>query len=148
MKTHERTDVRDIVRNAIAFCGEAGKEATLAKIAKKDSQFVQNGYYTYALDLSGTVLAHPVDTDLTGRNLIDLKDPNEKPFVRRIIDTAKTKGYGFVDYKWHIPNSKDELRKTVYFERVDGMILCCGFYVSDEDFLTSLFKCYDYAGPM
>jgi cytochrome c len=148
MNTDARTEVRDLVQNAIAFCEEAGKDAALAEIANKNGRFVRNEYYTYALDLSGTILAHPVDTELTGRNLIELEDSNEKPFVQRIIDTAKTKGYGFIDYIWHIPSSKDELRKTVFLERVDELVLCCGFYTTEEDFLTSLFKCYDYAGPM
>ena len=148
MNNTERIEVRDLVQNAIAFCEEAGKEAVLAEIADRNGRFVRNGYYTYALDLSGTVLAHPVDTELTGRNLIQLEDSNEKPFVQRIIEMAKTKGYGFIDYIWHIPSSKEELRKTVFLERVDDLVLCCGFYTTEEEFLKTLFKCYDYAGPM
>ncbi len=148
MNTDARTEVRELVQNAIAFCEEAGKDAALAEIADNNGRFVRNGYYTYALDLSGTILAHPVDPELTGRNLINLQDCNEKPFVQRIIDIAKTKGYGFIDYIWHLPSSREELRKTVFLERVDELVLCCGFYTTEQDFLTSLFKCYDYAGPM
>ena len=148
MNTDARTEVRDVVQDAIVLCEEAGKDAVLAEIANKNGRFVRNGYYTYALDLSGTMLAHPVDTELTGRNLIKLEDSNEKPFVQRIIDLAKTKGYGFIDYIWHLPSTKEELRKTVFLERVDELVLCCGFYTTEEDFLKSLFKCYDYAGPM
>lgn len=148
MNANERTEVRELVQNAIAFCEETGKDAALAEIANKNGRFVRNGYYTYALDLAGTILAHPVDTELTGRNLIDLEDSNGKPFIQRILDTAKTRGYGFADYQWHLPSSKEELYKTVFFERVDGMVLCCGFYTTEEDYLKSLFKCYDYACPM
>jgi cytochrome c len=148
MNTDARTEVRDLVQNAVALCEEAGKDAALAEIADKNGRFVRNGYYTYALDLSGTMLAHPVDTELTGRNLMELEDSSEKPFVQRIIDLARTKGYGFIDYIWHLPFTKEELRKTVFLERVDELVLCCGFYTTEEDFLKSLFKCYDYAGPM
>jgi cytochrome c len=148
MNADERTEVRDLVQNAVALCEEAGKDVALAEIADKNGRFVRNGYYTYALDLSGTILAHPVDAELTGRDLSNLEDSNGKPFIRRIIDIAKTKGYGFIDYIWHLPSTKEELRKTVFLERVDDLVLCCGFYTTEEDFLKSLFKCYDYAGPM
>lgn len=148
MNTRERTEVRELVRNAVALCEEAGKSAVLAEIADKSGRFVRNGYYAYALDLSGTMLAHPVDPALTGRNLMALEDSNGKPFIKRILEAAKTRGYGFADYQWHIPSSTEELHKTVFFEKADGLVFCCGFYTSEEDYLKSLFKCYDYACPM
>jgi len=148
MNTRERAEARDLVRKAVAFREDAGRGAALAEIADRNGQFVRNGYYAYALDLAGTVLAHPFDIELTGRNCIELEDSNEKPFIRRILDIAKSKGYGFVDYIWHRPSSREELRKTVYLERVEDMVFCCGFYTTEQDFLVSLFKCYDYAGPM
>ncbi len=147
MNTQERLEVRRWVEDAITFFENTGKESALAEIADSKGRFVLGERYIFALNLSGTMLAHPVDTKLTGKNLMDLKDSEGKAFIRRIVDTGKAKGYGFTDYMWQSPGSHDELHKTVFFERADGMILCSGFYTSKEDFLDSIFKWCRFYGP-
>jgi len=144
MNNEERIEVRRWVQDAITLFESAGKETVLAEIADSKGRFVQGERYIFALNLSGTMLAHPMEPELTGKNVADLKDSEGKAFIRRIVDTTKSKGYGFTDYMWRSPGSDDELHKAVFFERVDGMILCSGFYTSKEDFLDSLLK---WCGP-
>ncbi len=144
MNRRERIEVRKWVQDAITLYENAGKETLLREIADSKGRFVSNERYIFALDLNGTMVAHPVEPALTGSNLIDLRDSEGNAFIRKIVNTAKTKGYGFADYKWHRPASDDKLHKTVFFERVDGIILCSGFYSSQESLLESIFKCYQY----
>jgi signal transduction histidine kinase len=146
MNAHERIEVRRWVQDAIALYENAGKETLLREIADSGGRFVSGERYIFALGLNGTVVAHPMDPTLTGKNLMDLRDSEGNAFVRKIVNTAKTKGYGFTDYKWHSPASDEELHKTVFFERIDGIILCSGFYSSKESLLESVFKCFQYYG--
>jgi signal transduction histidine kinase len=146
MNTHERIEVRKLVQDAITLYENAGKETLLREIADSSGRFVSRERYIFALDLNGTMVAHPMDPALTGKNLMDLRDSEGSVFVRKIVNTAKTKGYGFADYKWRSPASTGELHKTVFFERVDGIILCSGFYSSPESLLDSIFKCFQYYG--
>jgi cytochrome c len=147
MNNHERIEVRRWVEDAITLFENTGKETALAQIADSKGQFVLGERYIYALSIDGTMLAHPIEPELTGKDLLDLRDSEGKAFVRRIVDTAKTKGYGFTDYMWRSPGSHDELHKTVFFERVDGIVFCSGFYSSKESFLDSIFKCFQFYGP-
>jgi cytochrome c len=147
MNNQERIEAREWVEEAVTLFEKAGKETALAEIADSKGRFVLDERYIYALNLNGTMLAHPIEPELTGKNMVNLKDSDGKAFIRRIIDTAKTKGYGFTDYMWRSPGSDDELHKTVFFERVDGIILCSGFYNSKEGFLDSIFKCFQFYGP-
>ncbi|MGA2938486.1 MAG: cache domain-containing protein [Syntrophobacteraceae bacterium] len=135
MNTHGRIELRRWVQDAIALYENAGKETLLREIADSRGRFVSGERYIFALDLNGTMVAHPIDPALTGRHLIDLRDCEGNAFIGEIVDTAKTKGYGYWDYKWRSPGSDDELHKTVFFELVDGIILCSGFYTSQESFL-------------
>ena len=144
MNNQQRIETKRWVEDAITLFENAGKETALAQIADCNGRFVLGERYIFALNLSGTMLAHPMEPELMGKNLVDLKDSEGKPFIRRIVDAAKTKGYGFTDYIWHSPESDDELHKTVFFERADGIVLCSGFYSSNEDFLDSLLK---WCGP-
>ena len=132
MDTNEHIEVRRLMKDAITLYENAGQETLLREIANSTGPFVLNERYTFALDLKGTMVAHPMEPELTGRNLIDLRDSEENSFIRKIVDTAKTEGYGFAQYKWRRPGSEDELHKTVLFERVDCIILCSGFYSSQE----------------
>jgi cytochrome c len=147
MDTNERIEVRRRVQDAIALYENAGKVTLLREIADSKGRFVADDRYIYALDLNGTVVAHPMEPALTGKNLMDLKDSEEKAFVRKIVNAAKTKGYGFADYKWHRPGSEDELDKTVFFERIDGIVLCGGFYRPKESLMDTFIKYFAYYGP-
>lgn len=147
MDTHERIEVRRWVQDAITLYKNAGKETLLKEIADSRGRFVLNERYIFALNVDGTMVAHPMEPELKGKNLLDLKDCEGTAFIRKIVDTAKTKGYGFTDYNWRRPGSKDELHKTVFFERVNGIILCSGFYSDRESFLDSIINYYRYYGP-
>ena len=147
MNTDERIEVRKSVQDAIGLYEKAGKETLLKEIADPRGRFVADDRYIFALDTNGTMAAHPIEPGLTGKNLMNLRDSEEKAFIRKIVNTAKAKGYGFADYRWHSPGSKDDLRKTVFFERVDGIILCSGFYNQQESFLDTFVKYFAYYGP-
>jgi signal transduction histidine kinase len=147
MDTCERIEIRRRVQDAIALYENAGKETLLREIADSRGRFVSDERYIFALDLNGTMVAHPIEPALTGKNLMDLRDSEGNAFVRKIVDTAKTKGYGYGDYKWHSPGSNDELNKTVFFERIDGLILCNGFYRPKQSVLDFIVKYFAYYGP-
>ncbi len=138
MNDQERIEVRRWVEDAVTLFQKAGKTAALAEIADPKGRFVLDDRYIFALTPIGTMLAHPVEPELTGKHLMGLKDSEGNAFIRRIVSAARTKGYGVTDYIWHRPGSDDELYKTAFFERVDGVILCSGFYTTKEDYLNSL----------
>ena len=138
LETQERIEVRKWVQDAIALYENAGKETLLREVADSRGRFVSRERYIYALNTDGTIVAHPIEPELTGKNLMDLKDSEGNDFIRKIVDTAKTSGYGFTDYKWPSPASDDELHKTVFFELVDCIILCSGFYSSQENLLDGI----------
>jgi len=131
--TEERIMVRKLVQKAIKLFQSAGKQAVLAQISNPGGMFVQGDRYVFALDERGAMLAHPFETELRGRIVIDLKDSDGKPFIEKIVVSAKTRGEGFIDYKWPHPESEKELSKTVFFEKIGGIIFCSGFYSSHEE---------------
>ena len=146
MDTHERNEVRRWVQDAITLYKKAGKETLLKELADPGGRFVLNESYIFALNIDGTMVAHPTEPQLTGKNLMDLRDSEGNAFIRKIIDTAKNTGYGYLDYKWRRPESDDEVQKTVFFELVDDIILCSGLYIYKESFLDSITNYYRFYG--
>ncbi len=147
MDTRERIDIRHWVQKAIAFYERTGKEETLARITDPRGPFIDGKRYVFALDLEGKLLAHPFSTQLLGRNLVDLTDSEGRSFIRKLLSKVRKRGYGFVEYMWPVPDSEEELYKTVFFERVDGMVLCSGYYSAVGGTLADFYMSFGPYGP-
>lgn len=130
--TRERIAIRKWVQKAITLYESEGEEAILAELENPRGRFAHGDRCVFAMDVNGTILAHPLETELTGKVLIDLKDSDGKAFIRKIIDITNSRGYGFIDYKWPHPEFGRELGRTVFFEKVDRIIFCSSFYSSEK----------------
>jgi len=116
------------VERAKAFYTATGKPIAMAEFSNRRGQFNQNRQYIFVLDLDGIMLAHGMNHRFVGHNFIAVKDGNGKNFVREIVETAKQKGSGWTDYQWFDPVTKKELPKSLYFEKFEDVIICCGTY--------------------
>lgn len=116
-----------LVKKAVAHMKASGKEKAYADFTS-GSQFKDRDMYVFVVDFNGVVLAHGANPKLVEKNLLELKDSDGKYFAREFIQTAKTKGSGWVDYKWPNPVTKAIEQKTTYVERVDDMLVACGVY--------------------
>jgi signal transduction histidine kinase len=121
-------DAKRWVENAVAFYKASGKRIALAEYTNPNGQFVRDEMYIYVLNPKGTMLAHGVNEKFVGEEFIDIKDYDGKSFIKEILDTANTEGSGWVEYKWYNPVTKEVLPKTVYFRKVDDLIICSGVY--------------------
>ncbi len=78
----------------------------------------KSGYffvYTY-----GCVnVAHAVQPELVGKDLMDYQDPEGK-FVIRELSAAANQGGGFVDYVWPKPGEKGQHPKVGYAAPIKG----------------------------
>jgi cytochrome c len=122
-------EAKALVDKAAAFYKANGKDATLKELSNPKGQFVKGELYVFAYALSdGTTIAHPHNPKLIGKNLTAVPDPDGKLFRKEIWEQAKSKGSGWVDYKFQNPESKKIENKTTYFLKVDELILNCGTY--------------------
>jgi signal transduction histidine kinase len=120
-------DAQAWVKKAIEFFKANGKDKALAAFNDAKGQFCKDDLYIYVLDLSGKMLAHP-NAKLIGEDFMVKKDADGKLFAAEMVKIAKEKGSGWVDYKWDNPAKKCVEPKTVYFEKVDDVIIASGAY--------------------
>lgn len=131
MKSRPKEDARDWVEEAKNFYAASGKRIALAEFSNPKGGFVKDDMYIFVLGSKGTMLAHGVNEKFIGEDFIHLKDTDGKLFIKDIVSTANAKGSGWVEYKWFHPVTKEVLPKSVYFEKIDDMIICSGVYVKD-----------------
>ena len=128
MSKQDKEDAKRLVKDAITFYKASGKRIALAEYTDPNGQFVQDEMYLFVLNPHGTILAHGVSERFVGEDFIDVKDYDGKYFIKKIINIANTEGNGWVNYKWYNPVTAQVLLKTVYFEKVDDLIICSGDY--------------------
>ena len=121
-------DAKALVEKAAAFVKANGKDAALKEISKAKGQFDKGELYVFAYDMNATMVAHPKNAKLIGKDLMDVPDTDGKLFRKEIVETAKTKGSGWVDYKYLNPETKKVEAKTTYVLKAGDIVLCCGTY--------------------
>ncbi len=116
----------NLVKSAIQLYKANGKDKCLDSINR--GRFKQGDIYVFCYDLEGVMLAHPENKALIGKKLINVPDVEGKLFRKEIIEKAKSKGNGWVDYKYKNPANKKVEAKTTYFEKAGDVVFCCGIY--------------------
>jgi cytochrome c len=121
-------EAESLVKKAVAEIKANGQEKAFAEFNNPKGKFIDRDLYITVYDMTGKCLAHGANPKMIGKDLIDLKDPDGKPFVKERIEIAKTKGGGWQDYKFTNPVTKKIEPKTMYFEKTGDIIVACGAY--------------------
>jgi cytochrome c len=117
-----------MVKKAAAFMKASGADKTLAEASNPKGQFIYRDLYLSIYDMNGKVVAHGTNPKLIGVDVSQLKDADDKYFIKAILDKAKADGKGTVDYKWVNPVTKEIALKSAYFVKVDNFVIACGAY--------------------
>lgn len=117
-----------MAKKAVAYMKANGKDKAIAEISNSKGQFIDRDLYVTVYDMNGKCLAHGVNPKMIGKDLIELKDPDGKAYIKERVEMMKTKDHGWQDFKFTNPVSKKIEPKTAYIERVGDVIVMCGAY--------------------
>ncbi|WP_376958672.1 cache domain-containing protein [Azospirillum sp. A26] len=103
--------------------------------ANLNTMFYNGKDYIFVQNMNYQTVIHPVRPDVIGKDQRDNKDANGVYFVRSLVDTARTKGDGFVDYMYPKPNSEVPLPKLSYVKMFEPwqLLIGTGVYIDDLD---------------
>ena len=124
-----KDDAIAMVKKGVSQIKAQGADKTYAAIIDKENKdFHDRDLYLVVYGLDGTVKAHGANTKMVGKNLIDLKDIDGKPFVKERVEMAQKQASFWQDYKFTNPESKKIEPKSMYCERLDQTVVCGGIY--------------------
>lgn len=109
-----------LVKKALAHMKSVGKDKACADFAASPGEYQLKDLYVFVQDTDGLMICHGKNAALNGKNLMGLKDSDGKTFVAQFVDTIKTKGSGWVDYKWVNAATKKIEPKSSYVEKGEG----------------------------
>ena len=127
-KRGTQAEAEAMVKKAIGYIKANGREKAFAEIGNPNGKFVDRDLYVFVYDLNGKCVAHGANPKMVGKDLINMKDPDGKEYVKERISIAKSKGKGWQDYKFPNPLTKQIEHKTAYIEKFEDLIVGCGVY--------------------
>lgn len=124
-----KDDAVALAKRAVAHVKKDGVDAACKDFADPRRGFMQGELYVFVQDMRSKMVCHGVNKRINGKDLSELKDADGKLFSRAMTELAKTKGAGWVDYRWVNPNTLQIEPKTSYIEKVDDTLwLGVGIY--------------------
>lgn len=114
-----------LVDKGLAHIKAVGVDKAGEDFTAKDGKWQDKDLYVFVQKLDGTMVAHGGNKGLVGKNHFELKDANGKLFVKEMIEVAKSKGSGWVDYMWTSPATKKVEAKSTFIVKIpdfDGYI--------------------------
>ena len=120
-----------LVEDAAALMEKKGT-AAFPEFGVKGSRWLNEKYYLFVYDISGTCLFHPMNPELVGKNLLQLRDMNGKPIVRTITDIGRRPERDASDWMFYLWEEGTQFLprwKSAYVRKViapDGKIYLVG----------------------
>lgn len=122
-------DARKLLDAASAQVKSQGMSKALASFNDPRGPFVRDDLYVFAVNLaSGKFEAHGMNPKWTGTDASDLHDVEGHPLIKEMLDLAKSKGEGTVDYVWRNPVTNAVEKKRTFIRRENGSLIGVGFY--------------------
>lgn len=124
-------EVEALVNKAAILVNAKGK-AAFAEFRTKGSEWFHGDTYLFIYDMKENVLLNPAFPAREGTNVRGQKDTNGKLFHDAMVQTAETKGSGWVDYMFLRPGQTQPTHKWTYVKAVhiNGVpgLVGSGFY--------------------
>ena len=119
---------KDMVIKAVKYLQDNGLEKAKSAFSQK-GDFFTGEYYVYVIQDDGTEVINGAFPELVGKNVLKLKDYDGKLITREILQLSRSKGKGWVTYRWRDAVTKKKIDKKAYIERepATGLTVCCGF---------------------
>ena len=122
-----------MVARAVEYMDEHGIASLIEKVNADSSEFHDGEFYVFVMANTGSIVAHPIDPNLVGMPVKQVKDPDGKPFLRRLVKAATRNPDGsWVDYRWVNPVTDEAADKSSWLVMKSGHIIGSGVYSKSE----------------
>ncbi len=90
--------------------------------------------YFWITDMKPIMIMHPHRIDLNGKDLNNFTDPHGKHMFVEFVKTARSNGYGYVDYMWQWKDDSTQIVPKLSYVKLFkpwGWIIGTGVYLED-----------------
>ncbi len=126
-------EAKKMVEQAVEHVKEVGAAKAFDDFSTPGGKWHNKDIYLFCYKMDGTNVCHGANAALIGKNLIDLKTADGQFLIKNLVEIAKTKGSGWIDYKWPHPQTKKTESKRAYVMKLPGYdgLIGAGCYPSN-----------------
>jgi cytochrome c len=118
-----------LLDRAVAYMKNAGADVAYEAFNQSQGSFTFDDQYVFAIGIEdGKYRASGASPHLNGMDVRGLKDAAGNSLFEDMINLAKTKGSGKVEYVWRNPATNAVETKHTLIQRVGDVLLCVGYY--------------------
>jgi len=114
--------------------GQLKQEEAQQKVLRELAALRYDGNeYFWVNDMHPRVLMHPIKSELDGKDVGGMKDPNGLALFRAFVAEVQKNGKGFVGYQWPKPGHQNPVDKVSYVMGFEpwGWVVGSGVYTGD-----------------
>lgn len=124
----DQVRAKALLAKAVAHLKENGERAYAA--FSRTGEFTDGEQYVYVVGNDGVLLASGgASFNFIGRNMLDYKDPDGKKLFQELLEGAKSKGSGTLEYRWLNLQRGTVERKVAFYQAVGERIVAVGYYM-------------------
>lgn len=123
-----KPEAEEMVKKAVTHVKNVGIEKAAEDFTNRKGEYVNRDLYVTVYNMQGDVLAHGQNKKSVGKNMMELKDPDGKYFVKERMEMAQSHKSFWQEYKFTDPVTKRVLPKEMYCETVNSSVVCAGVY--------------------
>ncbi len=113
-------EAKALAEKAAAYIKAVGTDNAFAEFNARDGKWIDRDLYVIVIGFDGNMLVHGTNHALVGKPQLEMRDRDGKLMSKEMLELAKTKGTGWVDYVWPNPVSKKFEPKSTYVMRIPG----------------------------
>jgi signal transduction histidine kinase len=113
-------EAKALAEKAVAYIKTAGTAKAFAEFNARDGKWIDRDLYIIVIAFDGDMLVHGTNPKLVGKPQLEMRDRDGKLMSKEMVELAKSKGTGWVDYVWPNPLSKKFEPKSTYVIRIPG----------------------------
>lgn len=113
-------DAKQMVEQALQHIKDVGATKAFEDFSTPGGKWHNKDIYLFCYKMDGSNVCHGANKALIGKNLIDLKTADGQFLIKNLVDIARTKGSGWIDYQWPHPQTKKTEAKRAYVMRIPG----------------------------
>lgn len=128
-----KTQLNDLIDNAYSVLSTANYYQD-ARNAIGNMRFgIGKKNYFFIVDMDGMMLVHPEHPEMVGKIQNDLQDADGRKIILEILEMARKKEEGFLQYQWAKPGTAIPVTKLTSFKVFKNWkwVLCTGIYLDD-----------------
>jgi len=134
-----RQELAAFLEEARDYALKNGHDEAFKAFDDPQGKFVRRDMYVFAYDFNGTLLAHPYQHNLIGRNTLDLVDANGVHLTQNLIELARPgQGFSYTVFLNPARGNQTELKLLYVLKVDDGMLIGSGLYLPGKPPIFSL----------